>query len=292
MDVNQYGPAGSVVRRGPGCGESVQFKRRSEREAGAAEAVTATLDELLSTLSHELRGPLTTIKGSSRTLLRHGARLDPDTTRQLLQDIDGEADRLHRLVDNLLDLSRAGAGRAALRTEPTALDVLIRRVVADAMPRAGERSVRVRVTTDLPPARIDPVRIEQVLRNLVDNAIKFSPPVSRIDVTAGRDADALVVAVSDQGPGIAPEYHERIFERFFRIQPEGINAAGAGLGLAICRRFVELHDGRIEVDSTPGRGSTFRVNLPIDPGPTDQNLNERGDDPPLESELTEMSRRR
>lgn len=238
-------------------------------DAEMAGALVATFDELLSILSHELRAPLTTIKGSSRTLLRHGARLDAETSRQLLQDIDGEADRLHRLIDNLLDLSRAGAGKGVLRTEPTAVDVLIRRVVADVTTRAGQRRLRVRVAPDLPQPSVDPVRIEQVLRNLLDNAIKYSPPAGTIDVSASARAKLppgeITVAVTDQGPGIAPENQERIFERFFRVVPEGMSVGGAGLGLAICRRFVELHGGRIEVASAPGRGATFRFTLPLVP---------------------------
>jgi signal transduction histidine kinase len=246
-----------------------QSGSRSRRGTHATGTPVAAFDELLSILSHELRSPLTTIKGSSRTLLRHGARLDADTTRQLLEDIDGEADRLNRLIDNLLDLSRAGAGKGALRTEPTAVDVLIRRVVAEASPRAGHRRLRVRLAPDLPQPPIDPVRIEQVLRNLLDNAIKFSPPAGTIDVSAGVQAEGdraeLGIAVADQGPGIAPEYHEKIFERFFRVEPEGRSVGGVGLGLAICRHFVELHGGRIGVSSTVGRGATFRFTLPIEP---------------------------
>jgi signal transduction histidine kinase len=224
---------------------------------------SALADELFSILSHELRAPLTTIKGSSRTLLRHGAALDPATARQLLLDIDQEAERLHRLIDNLLELARAGVGPAALRTEPTAVDVLIRRVVADATPHAGARRLRVRASADLPHPSIDPVRVEQVIRNLVDNAVKFSPPGGTIDLSAARLGDAVVVTVKDEGPGVAPEYHERVFERFFRVEREGNSVAGAGLGLAICKRFVELHGGRIELDSRPGQGAAFRFTLPL-----------------------------
>ena len=225
---------------------------------------SSLVDELFSILSHELRAPLTTIKGSSRTLLRHGAALEPATARQLLRDIDQEADRLHRLVDNLLELARAGVGSSALRTEPTALDVLLRRVVADAMPRAGDRRLRVRAPLDLPRPAIDPVRIEQVIRNLVDNAVKFSPSSGTIDISAARHGSEIVVTVKDDGPGVAPEYHDRVFERFFRVEREGSNVAGAGLGLAICKRFVELHGGRIELESRPGQGAAFRFTLPLD----------------------------
>jgi len=223
----------------------------------------AVMDELFSILSHELRAPLTTIKGSSRTLLRHGAALDPASTRQLLQDIDQEAERMHRLVDNMLELARAGVGSKALRSEPTAIDMLLRRVVADATPRAGTRRLRVRAAADLPQPSIDPVRIEQVVRNLVDNAVKFSPPTGHIDVSAALNDDVIAVTVRDEGPGVPPEYHQRIFERFFRVESHSSNVAGAGLGLAICKRFVELHGGHIELDSRPGHGASFRFTLPL-----------------------------
>jgi two-component system sensor histidine kinase KdpD len=232
-------------------------------EAAVAALPSAVVDELFSILSHELRAPLTTIKGSSRTLLRHGTAIEPAAARQLLTDIDQEADRLHRLIDNLLLLARAGVGTSALKTEPTALDVLIRQVVADAMPRAGQRRLRVRVPASLPHPLIDAVKIEQVLRNLVDNAVKFSPAEGNIDVSAVVQNELVIVSVRDEGPGIAPEYHHRVFERFFRVEREHHAVAGAGLGLAICKRFVELHGGRIELDSRTAQGATFRFTLPV-----------------------------
>jgi signal transduction histidine kinase len=246
--------------------------------AQAASLPSALADELFSILSHELRAPLTTIKGSSRTLLRHGAAIDPAVARQLLEDIDQEADRLHRLVDNLLELARAGVGPSALHTEPTAVDLLIRRVVADMTPRAGSRRLRVRIPAQLPRPPIDPVRVEQVIRNLLDNAVKFSPPDGTIDVSATVQRNAVVVAVKDEGPGIAPEYQGRVFERFFRVQRANSSVAGAGLGLAICKRFVELHGGQIELDSLPGQGATFRFTLPLgEPAATSEaSTNEAG----------------
>ncbi|MFN8635048.1 MAG: HAMP domain-containing sensor histidine kinase [Chloroflexota bacterium] len=227
----------------------------------SADLPTALADELFSTLAHELRAPITTIKGASRTLLRHIAVLDPAASRQLLQDIDQEADRLHRLVDNLLELARAGAGPSALRTELTSVDALIRRVVADATPRAGDRRLRVRLPARMPQAPLDPVRVEQVIRNLVDNAVKYSSPGGAVDVGAIVRDDAIVVTVKDDGPGIAQEHHAKIFERFFRVQRGGVS--GAGLGLTVCKRFVELHGGQIEVESEPGHGAEFRFSLPL-----------------------------
>jgi two-component system sensor histidine kinase KdpD len=247
-------------------GPDLSRARSTESQPGASveQALPPDLmDELFSTLGHELRGPLTTIKGASRTLLRHGAALDPAAARQLLLDIDQEAERLHRLVNNLLELARAGVGRDALKSEATALDVLIRRIVADVTPRAGSRNLRVRASGDLPQPYVDPVRIEQVIRNLVDNAVKFSPPTGTIDIIAAVQRDVIVVTVKDEGPGVAPEYHARVFERFFRVEPHSTGIAGAGLGLAICKRFVELHGGRIELDSRPGQGAAFRFTLPL-----------------------------
>jgi two-component system sensor histidine kinase KdpD len=121
----------------------------------------------------------------------------------------------------------------------------------------------VRAAADLPQPSIDPVRIEQVIRNLVDNAVKFSPATGTIDVSAARHGEAIVVTVKDEGPGVAPEYHDRVFERFFRVEREGSTVAGAGLGLAICKRFVELHGGRIELESPSSHGAAFRFTLPL-----------------------------
>ena len=267
MDRDNDGSALSSPRDRGGRGVTVSDQGLSPLASPAAASAplpSSLVDEMFSILSHELRAPLTTIKGSSRTLLRHGAALEPATARQLLQDIDQEADRLHRLVDNLLELARTGVGASALRTEPTAVDVLLRRVVADATPRAGSRRLRVRAPVDLPRPSIDPVRIEQVVRNLIDNAVKFSAPDGAIDISAVRQGSAIVVAVKDDGPGVATEYHDRVFERFFRVEREGSSVAGAGLGLAICKRFVELHGGRIDLESRPGHGATFRFTLPLD----------------------------
>ena len=260
-DSNTPPEAGS---RGASADPSVRTPAAEAEPSGADTAAlpSAVVDELFSILSHELRAPLTTIKGASRTLLRHGAVLEPTAARQLLTDIDHEADRLHRLIDNLLQLARAGVGTSSLRTEATALDVLIRRVVADAMPRAGQRRLRVRIPAELPQVSIDSVKIEQVLRNLVDNAVKFSPTEGSIDVSAVVQGTEIMIAVRDEGPGVAPEYHHRVFERFFRVERDQSSVAGAGLGLAICKRFVELHGGRIELDSRAGQGATFRVTLP------------------------------
>src|SRR5687767_8926711 len=265
MERDTEGSALSSPRHTAGRGIAVPEDAPSppgSASAAPSPLPSALVDELFSILSHELRAPLTTIKGSSRTLLRHGAALEPKAARQLLQDIDQEADRLHRLVDNLLELARAGVGTGALRTEPTAVDVLLRRVVADATPRAGSRRLRVRAPGDLPRPAIDPVRIEQVVRNLVDNAGKVSPATGLIDVIATRKEGAILGTVQDEGPGVAPEYRHRVFERFFRVECEGSTVAGAGLGLAICKRFVELHGGRIELDSRPGHGAAFRFTLP------------------------------
>ncbi|MCC6174707.1 MAG: hypothetical protein IT305_05330 [Chloroflexi bacterium] len=237
-------------------------------EAPTGDATAARLDELLSIISHELRTPLTAIKGCARTLLRHGATLDRETSSQLLTDIDQEAERLHRLVENLLDLTRADAGTPGLRTEPTALDVLIRQVVADVASRVTTVQFRVHIPDRLPRVSVDPLRVEQVLRNLLDNAAKYSPPARNVDVSVLCTAGEVMVAVVDRGPGISLEHQQRIFERFYRIDPGADSVGGAGLGLAICRKLVELHGGRIGVDSEPGHGATFRFWLPLSDGST------------------------
>ena len=221
-------------------------------------------DEFISLVSHELRTPLTSIKGAARTLLRHYGSLDEDTRHELLMDVDEEADRLYRLVENLLDFSRAEAGVLRLATEPVQMGKLSARVVAEVSNHFPRHRFVLSFPPDLPPAEADPLRVEQVLRNLLDNAAKYSPDGAEIQVSGTLSDGCLVVSVRDQGVGIAPEYQQQVFGRFQRGPDASTGRSqGVGLGLAICRRLVEAHGGRIWVESRPGAGSTFHFTLPL-----------------------------
>lgn len=252
---------------------SAPFRDLEGRLAGAvavfqdiskAKEAEQLKDEFISLVSHELRTPLTSIKGAARTLLRHYSALDEGTRQELLRDVDEESDRLYRLVENLLDFSRAEAGVIRLATEPVHLGKLAARVVDEVRNRAAGLQFRLSFPADLPLAEADPLRVEQVLRNLLDNAVKYSARGGEVELAGAVVGSRLVVSVRDQGMGIAPAEQEKVFERFQRAAgADGGRAQGVGLGLAICRRLVEAHGGRIWLESEPGEGSTFFFTLPI-----------------------------
>jgi len=223
-------------------------------------------DEFMSLVSHELRTPLTSIKGAARTLLRHYSTLDEATRMELLQDVDEEADRLYRLVENLLDFSRAEAGVLRLSTEPVHLGKLASNVVGEMRGRSDRHEFQLDFPPDLPLAEADPLRVEQVLRNLLDNAVKYSPSGGSIEVKGTVSDGMLKVSVRDHGIGISSEDRARVFGRFQRAADARVGRTqGVGLGLAICRRLVEAHGGRIWIEDPPEPcpGSVFAFSLPI-----------------------------
>ena len=220
--------------------------------------------ELIANVSHELRTPLGLIKISSSSLLMDDADFDRATQRKFLLNISEESTKLERIVEHLLDLGRIESGRLRLDKQPTDLE----RLVANAIKSMEALSTRHRLTSHFPAeplvAAVDAKRVEQVLRNLLDNAIKYSPEGGTITVQAYADNVQILLAVSDEGIGIPAEEWERVFERFHRVENEITRRMrGAGLGLAVCQGIVEAHGGRIWVESQPGAGSTFCFTLPL-----------------------------
>lgn len=239
-----------------------ELAREAEQAAALREA-DRLKSHFISTITHELQTPIGFIKGYATTLLRPQATFDTRTTREFLQIISEESDSLSALIDDLLDVSRIESGALSINREPTSLGRLVRRAVERARARPSSHQFRLKVEPRLPAADVDPRRIEQVLHNLLDNAVKYSPKGGTITVTA-RSGSSALVSVADEGIGIAPEEIDRVFERFYRAS--GAPAAsrrGAGLGLSICRGIVEAHGGRIWLDSEPGRGTTVYVTLPL-----------------------------
>ena len=225
---------------------------------------------LVSTVSHELRSPLTAIKGYTDSLL-DGGPWDEATERELLEIIAASADKLAALVDNLLDAAKLEAGVLSLEPEPVRVERIAERVVEHRRKLAPAHDLRVEARTEqateeapgLPLAWADPLRVEQVIANLVDNAIKYSPDGGPVTVRVG-GGEQIIVSVSDAGIGIAPEEAERLFERFYRVDNRlARSTKGVGLGLFICRSLVEGQGGRIWVASEPGRGTTFSFTLPV-----------------------------
>jgi PAS domain S-box-containing protein len=220
-------------------------------------------DEFINTVSHELRTPTTTIRGGALTLLKRGDRLDEATRRELLQDIADESERLHHLVEDLLSLSRSRAG-LRISLEPLRLHRLVNKVVLDLGSRLGGYALTVDVPHDLPMVEADALVVEQILRNLLENAAKYSPRGGRVELTADARDGQVVVTVADRGTGIPKEDLDRVFEPFYR-SPTAVRSGtqGAGLGLAVCRRLVELYGGRIWAEARPGGGSAFRFTLSV-----------------------------
>ena len=203
------------------------------------------------------------IKAFASSLMMEDVDLPPETRLDFVQGIDEEADKLEKIVANLLSVSRVESGRSQLNRRPTDLGQLIRETVA----AMDVQSSRHRLVYDLPPepllATMDVRSIEQVMRNLLDNAVKYSPEGGTITVHGHRDQAQVLVAVSDQGMGIQSEDLDRVFERFYRVDNEvAQSVGGVGLGLAVCQSIVEAHGGHIWGESTFGEGSTFRFTLP------------------------------
>lgn len=221
--------------------------------------------ELIANVSHELRTPLGLIKVLCTTLLREDVDLEHEARLEFLRDIDEETDRLEKIVDNLLDLSRIEGER--LHLERQSVDV--NQLVGQAIEATAVRHTRHRFDSLLPSppimATVDFQRIEQVLRNLLDNAAKYSPEGGAITVGVYGGENQIHVWVKDEGVGIPKEDLERVFERFYRVENEATqHESGAGLGLAVCRGIVEAHGGHIWAESKAGKGSTFHFTLPVE----------------------------
>lgn len=234
------------------------------RDVTSEKQVEQMKNQLLSTVSHELRTPLASIKGFATTLLRQDVRWDEATQREFLRIIEEESNRLEELIDNLLDMSQVEAGALRIAREPVQLKRLVREAVDNAQRRTEEHWFVVDLPSELPRVWADARRIRQVLNNLLENALKYSPKGGQITVTCELENENVVVSVADQGQGIPPEFLDRVFDRFFQVDGTSTRKMGGnGLGLAIAKGIVEAHGGAIWAESQVGQGSIFRLALPI-----------------------------
>jgi two-component system sensor histidine kinase KdpD len=232
---------------------------------------------ILSSVSHDLRTPLATITGAASSLLDERGHLEPAARLELARSIYRESDRLDRLLKNLLDMMRIEAGAVHLNKEWHPVDEVVGAALARLEGRLRDHTVNTAFPADLPLVLVDGVLLEQVMINLVENAVKYAPSGSEIDLSASVSDHGVVVEVADRGPGIPVGEEARIFDKFYRAKPA--REGGVGLGLTICRGIIEAHGGRIWAENRRGGGAVFRFAIP---------LLER--QPSVESEQTEAKR--
>lgn len=244
-----------------------------ERDRSVLEAHRAQLQvqteqlrsSLLSSVSHDLRTPLAAIAGAASSLLEVKSQLSDGTRHDLLQTIVEEAHRLHRLVENLLDMTRLQSGAITLNQQWHVLEEIVGTARSRLKRELEHHLVQVDIAADVPLVHVDAILIEQVLVNLLENAARYTPAGSAIDITIRREGDRVAVRVADRGPGLTVGTEERIFDAFVRgTAPAPDSRRGVGLGLAICRGLVTAHGGRISANNRPGGGAEFVVSLPCD----------------------------
>jgi K+-sensing histidine kinase KdpD len=244
--------------------ERAQLTKEAE-EARALYEADRLRSEFISSVSHELRTPLTLIKGYSTSLLRQDTSWDEETQREFLQIIDEKTDELRDLIDKLLQSAKLEAGALKLEKEPVLIPRLAQKVLEEVAPRAKKHKFSLKFAPSFPVVEADVRCVEQVLRNLMENAIKYSPGDSEIVMSGEAKEGKVLVSVSDKGTGIPPEHQDKVFERFYRVDsPLTRSMVGSGLGLSIVKGHIEAHGGEVWLESTVGKGSKFYFSLPLD----------------------------
>ncbi|HSS44111.1 MAG TPA: ATP-binding protein, partial [Thermoanaerobaculia bacterium] len=232
------------------------------RDVTRLERTEAMRRTFVADVSHELRTPIASIAAAAETLSEAAA--DETETAQLLGLIRRQSDRMRELIDDLMDLAQIESGSVELKEEDILVPALLRDVVSELSPAAAERRVEIVVECeDSAAVRGDRRRLGQIVRNLLDNAVKFSPEAAPVTLKGQREAGQVVLSITDRGGGIPKAEQEKIFQRFYQVdRSRSKTQPGTGLGLAIVKHLVHLHGGTIEVESEVGRGSTFRVRIP------------------------------
>jgi len=258
-------PRGGGPRAGwhcePGTVQRITITLRSAEQRARIERTRA---DLVSTVAHELRSPLTSVKGFTATLLAKWPRFTDDQKRVMLETVNADADRVTRLITDLLDVSRLESGRMEVRKELVDVAARAAKIIAGRV-AAGESASRFRVESrgEPPLAWLDADKIDQILANLIENAVRHGAGTvtTVIESALLSGAPGIAVSVRDQGPGIAPEFAPSVFRQFWRTKRRG----GAGLGLFIVKGLVEAHGGAIGVAQAPGGGAEFRFTMPVGP---------------------------
>ena len=230
------------------------------REAEVEIQTERTRNALLNAVSHDIKTPLASIYGAATSLIEEESRISPAARRELVESISDEAQRLNRVVNNLLEMTSLDAGLQA-KKDWRPLEEIVGAALARLEMPLRDRAVTTHIDEDLPWICVDDVLLEQVFLNLLENAVKYTPAGSAIEITAQRNGENVIVSVRDHGTGLLPGEDTRVFEKFFRGRTDG--ARGVGLGLAICRAIVHCHGGWIAAENAPGGGAVFRFELPI-----------------------------
>lgn len=261
---------------------ALQHEREAVRENvllyEAAQSATKAKDEFLAMISHELRTPMTSILGWTRMLAE--GDLDPATFRLAVDSIERSTKDQARLIEDLLDVSRIAAGKLSIDRQPVDLLEVIREAFEVMKPVAQERKIELSLLLPSEPCGMhaDRHRLQQIVWNLITNALKFTPAGGRVDVTLSRHGEGLSISVKDTGQGISAEFLPHIFERFRTAEQPSSSSSGLGLGLAIVKHLVEQHDGEITAASEGrGRGSEFTIRLPVAQHRDESAIGDRGE---------------
>lgn len=232
------------------------------RQTEILQATEKLQTALLNSVSHDLRTPLVSVVGALSSLQEDGDELDPASRRSLVDNALGEAERLNRLVGDLLDMTRIESGVLKVMWESCDVEDLIGAAIEQLGPRLHNRSLAIDVLPDMPLVPMDFVLMERVLVNLLDNALKYSPPDKPVNLAARVEGSEVRFEVADRGPGVPPADLTRMFDKFYRVQQRG-SAGGTGLGLSICKGIVEAHGGRIWAQNRAEGGTLVSVALPM-----------------------------
>lgn len=227
---------------------------------------------LLSSVSHDFRTPLTSMIGATSTVLELGPHLSEQHIKELLTTVLEEAQRLNRYIQNLLDMTRLEFGQLHLELEWVTIEEILNATKKRLKPLLTHNSLVFHISSELPPLHVQSALLEQAIFNLIDNAIKFAPERSPIEVYCYKLEDKFVIDVADRGPGIIPEERKRVFERFHSAEKGDRRKSGSGLGLTICHGMIAAHGGSVSIEDTPyyHRGCCVRIQLPLKPSPQER----------------------
>jgi len=246
--------------------ENTRLVRQLEDALEHEKDLSHLKDDFVAVVSHELRTPLTSIQGYIKTVLQLSGELGKEQQRSFLEAADRQSERLRRLIEQLLAVSRLESHVEPLSLALVSLDQLTRRVVDELRPRAHGNTFDLRFTANLPLVETDEAKVHQILSNLVENALKYSSPDTRVTIRGVGSGNGVALSVEDEGPGIPPESQGRVFERFFQVDSSATrNAGGTGLGLYICAKLSETIGARVWLERSTPEGSVFSLWIPESP---------------------------